>query len=317
MAVPADRAAARKSFMSRSLAALLLLLCALLWGMAFIAQKGAMQHMQPLTFSFVRYFIGAFLVTPLAIREYRRVRRSGVVITTSQWWRIAILSLAFFLGVWLQQTALVTTTATNGGFITSLYVILTPIVTYLTLRTRPHPIVYLGAPLALLGIYLLTGADVSQLTAGEIMLLFGAVCWAVQVSLLGRLVEETGLPITISTINFFATAILAMVGAFAFEHPEINGITAGWIPLLYSAVFSTGVAFTLQAVGQQYVPSANAAIILSSESLFAALGGALLLGERLPPVGYAGAAIIFFAIVLVEAVPAWRARRTTTSPGSA
>ena len=304
--------------MSRSFAASLLLLCAFLWGMAFLAQKAAMFYMEPLTFTFVRYFIGSLVVLPLAITEYRRQRLKGLVVTTSQWVRIGILSLAFFAGVWLQQAALQTTTATNGGFITTLYVILTPVVTYLTYRTRPHPIIYVGAPLALLGIYLLTGADLGQLKGGDLLLLIGAVFWAVQVSMLGQLAKETGLPVTISTINFLFTAVLATIGAFTLEHPSLGGVTAGWIPILYSAIFSTGVAFTLQAVGQQYVPSANAAIILSAESLFAALGGAIGLNERLPPVGYAGAAIIFISIVLVEALPAWQARRTLTSPrGSA
>jgi drug/metabolite transporter (DMT)-like permease len=303
--------------MSRTFAASLLLLCAFLWGMAFLAQKSAMFYMGPLSFTFVRYFIGSLVVMPLAIREYRRQRSTGYVVTSSQWLRIGLLSLAFFAGVWLQQAALVTTSATNGGFITTLYVILTPLVTYLTYRTRPHPVVYVGAPLALIGIYLLTGADLTQLKGGDLLLLAGAVFWAVQVSMLGQLVKETNLPVFISTINFLFTAVLATIGAFAFEHPSLSSTLAGWVPLLYSAVFSTGVAFTLQAVGQQYVPSANAAIILSAESLFAALGGAIGLNERLPPLGYAGAAIIFVSIVLVEALPAWQARRATASPGSA
>jgi drug/metabolite transporter (DMT)-like permease len=303
--------------MSRPFAVLLLLLCALLWGMAFIAQKHAMLHMGPLTFSFVRYFLGAFLVTPLAIAEYSRQRAKGVVVSRGQWWRIAALSLAFFLGVWLQQTALQTTTATNGGFITSLYVIFTPVVTYLTIRTKPHPIIYLGVPLALLGTYLLTGANLTQFSSGDVLLLIGAVCWAVQVAVLGQLVKETGMPIAISTINFYATAVLSMIGAFALEPVAWDGIAAGWIPILYSGIFSTGVAFTLQAVGQQYVPAANAAIVLSAESLFAALGGALLLNERLPPVGYVGAAIIFLTILLVELIPALRQRQAIISPGSA
>ena len=298
--------------MSRTVAAGLLLLCAFMWGMAFIAQKGAMAHMGPLTFSYVRYFIGAFLVTPLAIVEFRRRRAEGLVVTSGQWWRIAILSVVFFAGVWLQQAALLTTTATNGGFITSLYVILTPIVTFVMLHKRPHPIVYLGAPLSLIGIYMLTGADLGHLATGEILLLIGALFWAIQVSMLGQLVEETGLPVAVSTINFYATAVLAMIGAYALEQPELGGILDGWIPILYAGIFSTGIAFTLQAIGQQYVPSANAAIILSSESLFAALGGAIVLGERLPPIGYAGAALILFAIVMVETVPNLRARRALT-----
>ena len=303
--------------MSRPLAVLTLVACTVLWGFAFLFQKNAMAHMGPLTFTAIRYGIGTILVAPLAMIEYRRQRPIHGPLSRRQWIQLAILVLSFFAGVWAQQAALQTATVTNGGFLTALYVIFTPLAAFLLLGARPHPIVYAGAPLALVGIYLLTGANFSQFTPGDLMLLVGAVCWAVQVALLGQLVKETGLPIAISTINFYTTAVLAMVGAFALEPVAISDILGGWIPILYSAVFSTGIAFVLQAVGQQYVPSANAAIILSAESLFAALGGALLLGERLPPIGYAGAAIIFGAIILVELVPALAARRTLTSPGSA
>ncbi len=295
--------------MNRPIAVGLLVLCTALWGLAFVFQKGAMQHMQPLTFAGVRYFLGSFLVLPLAVWEYRRRTAAGVVITRAQWVRIGVLSVAFFLGVWLQQVALLTTSVTNGGFITSLYVIFTPIVTYITLRTKPHPIVYVGAPLALVGIYLLTGARLDTFTIGDLQLLACAVCWGVQVSMLGALVRETGMPIFVSTINFFATAFLATGLALALETPQIGGMIDGWIPILYSGICSTAIAFSLQAIGQQYVPPANAAIILSAEALFAALGGALLLNERLPPVGYLGAAVIFATIVLVELVPALRGRR--------
>lgn len=295
--------------MNRPIAVALLVLCTALWGLAFVFQKGAMQHMQPLTFAGVRYWLGSFLVLPLAVWEYRRRTAAGVVLSRGQWVRIGILSLAFFLGVWLQQVALLTTSVTNGGFITSLYVIFTPIVTYIALRTRPHPIIYLGAPMALVGIYLLTGARFDAFTVGDTQLLLCAICWGVQVSMLGALVRETGMPIFVSTVNFFATALLASIFAFALETPNVDGMLAGWIPILYSGVCSTAIAFTLQAIGQQYVPPANAAIILSGEALFAALGGALLLGERLPPVGYIGAAVIFATIVMVELVPALRGRQ--------
>ncbi|RYE08497.1 MAG: DMT family transporter [Hyphomicrobiales bacterium] len=295
--------------MNRAIAVLLLVICTALWGFAFVFQKGAMEHMQPLTFAGVRYVLGTLLVLPLAIREYRRQTAKGVVISREQWIRIGILSVAFFLGVWFQQVALITTSVTNGGFITSLYVIFTPIVTYLTIRAKPHPIIYLGAPLALFGIYLLTGADFSSLSIGDLQLLICAVFWGVQVSMLGALVKETGMPIFISTVNFGSVAVLALAGAFALETPELTGISAGWIAILYSGVFSTAVAFTFQAIGQQHVPAANAAIILSAESLFAALGGALILHERLPPLGYLGAAVIFLAIITVELVPALRGQK--------
>jgi drug/metabolite transporter (DMT)-like permease len=295
--------------MPRPIAVLLLLICTSLWGLAFVSQKVAMEHMQPLTFAGVRYVLGACLVLPLAIWEYRKMRASGATVSRKQWVQVAILSLAFFFGVWLQQAALLTTSITNGGFITSLYVIFTPIVTYVTLRARPHPIIYVGAPLALFGIYLLTGANLNSFTFGDLQLLLCAVCWGVQVAMLGELVRQTGMPIFISTINFWATAILALGGAFVLETPDLSGIAAGWLPIVYSGVGSTAIAFTLQAIGQRYVPPANAAIVLSSESLFAAAFGAWLLHERLPPLGYLGAAIIFVAIVTVEIVPALRKRR--------
>lgn len=303
--------------MPRPVAVLLLLTCTMLWGFAFIAQKTAMASMGPLTFSAVRYVIGALLVTPLAMLEYRRVRPRIGPFTRRQIGYIVGLSLAFFLGVWLQQHALITATVTNGGFLTALYVIFTPLLTFVLVRTRPHPIVYLGAPLALVGIYLLTGARFDRFTMGDGELVVCALCWATQVALLGTLVRETEMPVTLSVITFYATAVLSTVGAFALETPTLAGMAAGWVEILYGAVFSTAIAFTLQAIGQQYVPPSNAAIVLSAESLFAALGGAVVLSERLPVLGYLGAALIFISIVMVEAIPALRARRPIIVPGSA
>jgi drug/metabolite transporter (DMT)-like permease len=299
--------------MHRSVAVGLLLICTAIWGLAFVFQKNAMQHMEPLTFAGARYLLGACLVLPLAIWEYQRVTASGLIITRNQWIRIAVLSLAFFLGVWLQQVALLTTSVTNGGFITSLYVIFTPVVAFLISRTRPHPIIYVGAPLALFGIYLLTGARLDQLALGDLQLFLCAICWGVQVAMLGDLVRETRMPIFVSTINFFATALLSLAGAFVVETPNVEGIAGAWIPIVYSGVGSTAIAFTLQAISQRHVPPANTAIIMSSEALFAAVFGAWLLSERLPLVGYAGAAIIFVAIVLVEIVPALRGKLGSTA----
>lgn len=292
--------------MTRPLAVLALLVATLLWGFAFVAQKSAMDHMGPLTFSAVRYILGSLVTLPFAVMEYRRRR---VRLTRRQWGLVAVLCLAFFLGVWLQQAGLTLTTVTNSGFLTSLYVLFVPIIAYLAMRLRPHPIVYVGAPLALIGIYLLNGASLDALNLGDGMVVLSAMFWGVQVFLIGHLARETGLPIFLSTVGFVAVGVLSALLAPVVETPDLSGIGTGWVEIVYSGVLSTAVAFTLQAIGQQHVPASNAAIILSAESLFAALGGALLLGERLSPIGYAGAGLIFFAIVLVETVPALRRRR--------
>jgi drug/metabolite transporter (DMT)-like permease len=174
---------------------------------------------------------------------------------------------------------------------------------------RPHPIVWVGVPMALVGVYLLNGGRFDSFNLGDLLVVGSAVAWAVQVYLIGTVSKRTGLPVTISVICFGATAVLSGIGAPIFETPHFDGIGAGWIEILYAGILSTAVAFTLQAVAQQYVPPANAAIILSAEGLFAALGGALILGERLPLIGYLGSALIFFAIIMVEAVPALQQKR--------
>jgi drug/metabolite transporter (DMT)-like permease len=263
----------------------------------------------PLTFAAARYALATLIVLPLVIVEWPHRRSTG----RGELVLLAVLCLAFFLGVYLQQAGLVTTTVTNGGFITSLYVLFVPLIALAAFRQAPHPIVWIAMPLALLGVYLLNGGHLDRFNFGDLLVVGSAVCWAVQVLLLGRLANSTGLPITISVLCFATTAVLSGAGSLLFESPALAGIAANGMQLLYAGIFATAVAFTLQAVGQRYLPPANAAIILSAESLFAALGGALFLGERLPPIGYFGASLIFAAIVLVEAVPALLARKAAAT----
>jgi drug/metabolite transporter (DMT)-like permease len=292
--------------MSRPLAILLLLICTALWGFAFVVQKSAMDSMGPLTFIGVRYLLGGLVILPLALVFARRTPQR---LTGKQWGFIIAMSLAFLLGAWLQQAGLLTTTATNGGFLTSLYVLFVPLIGLLIFRNWPHPIVWLGVPLALVGIYYLNGGGLDRLNSGDGLVVISAVFWAIQVIMLGFIMRTAGQPILISCISFFIVGGLAMILAFVLETPNLTGILAGWQQIAYAGIFSTAIAFTLQAIGQQHVPAANAAIILSSESLFAALGGAIFMAERLTPIGYAGATLLFAAIVMVEAVPPMLARR--------
>ena len=294
--------------MSRPVAILMLLICTTLWGFAFVVQKSAMETMGPLTFIGVRNLLGGVAILPLAIFLTRRTQRPQPL-TRRQWWFIAVMSLALMLGSWLQQVGLLTTTVTNGGFLTSLYVLLVPLIGLFVFRTWPHPVIWVGVPLALIGIYYLNGGGLDTLNIGDGFVVGSAVFWAIQVMMLGYIARTTSQPILVSCISFLLAGGVALLAAFIFETPSITGIMGGWEELAYAGIFSTAIAFTLQAVGQQHLPSANAAIILSSESLFAALGGAIFLNERLPPIGYAGAALIFIAILAVEALPPLWARR--------
>lgn len=295
--------------MSRPVAVLLLLLCTAIWGLAFVSQKSAMETMGPLTFSAVRLWLGGFALTPIAWLEYRHRRGGkGALLTRRQWQLLALMSVIFFCASWLQQEGLLHTTVTNGGFLTALYVLTVPVIAFAVTRRAPHPVIYVGAPLALCGIFLLNNATLDALNIGDAMIIVSAAFWGGHVFMVGYLARDTGLPLVISAGSFFAAAILSTIFAFGLETPTLTGILGGWVQIAYAGIFSTAVAYSLQAVGQQHLPPSNAAIVLSSESLFAALFGALLLGERLTVLGYVGAAVLFAAILLVEGLPAFHAR---------
>lgn len=295
--------------MTRPVAVLLLLVATAIWGFAFVAQKTAMDHMGPMTFAGARFLLGGLALLPFAVAEYRSRREAVGRLTARHRVLLALLCVSFFLASALQQYGIVQTSVTNSGFLTSLYVLFVPLIAFLAIRMKPHPIIYLGAPLALVGIYYLNGGQFSSFNAGDGLMVLSAVFWGGHVFLVGYLSRETGLPVIISAASFLAVGLLSTAAALGLEAPDPAALADGWVEIAYAGLMSTAIAYTLQAVAQQYVPAANAAIILSAESLFAALGGALLLGERLTPIGYAGAMLIFCAIVLVEAVPALQQRR--------
>ncbi len=292
--------------MSRFSATLLLILATAIWGFAFIAQKSAMDSMEPLTFIGARYLLGGLVVAPLAWQEYKK---RGIRISQKEWAIILFLSVNFFIGSWLQQWGLVSTSVTNAGFLTGLYVFFVPLILLIIFKTKPHNIVWLCVPLAMGGLFLLTGGSLEKINFGDWLVILSAVFWAMHVLGLGYAARMSKLPLVVSCLPFLFAGLFSSAGAIVFESPTISGISAGWIEIVYAGVFSTAVAFTLQAVGQMHVPPANAAIILSGESMFAAIGGAIFMGDRLLLVGYFGAFLIFLSIILVESVPAMTRNR--------
>lgn len=295
--------------MSRPFAVLLLVIATAIWGFAFVAQKVAMDHMGPLSFSGSRFLLGGIVLLPFAIMELRKKQARPSQFSGRLWGQIGLLCGAFFIGSVLQQYGLALTSVTNSGFLTALYVLFVPLIAYLAMRTKPHPVIYVGAPLALIGIFYLNGGQLSGFQLGDLLVVISAAFWGGHVFLIGLLSRETALPVTLSAFTFVSVGIVCLIFAAGFDAQGFAGLFDVWPQLLYTGILSTALAFTLQAVAQQYVPAANAAIILSAESLFAALGGALMLGERLTLVGYAGAALIFVAILVVETVPALQQRR--------
>jgi drug/metabolite transporter (DMT)-like permease len=167
--------------------------------------------------------------------------------------------------------------------------------------------------MAVTGIYMLSGGHLSALSVGDFLTVICAVFWAAQITLAGMTVSETGRALTLSTAQFAITAICALAIAIAIEPISMTAITAAAPEILYVGIFSSGLAFVLQVIGQRYTTPSQAAIFLSSEALFGSLLGALLLGETIPPLGYAGCALMFTAMLVVELVPEIGRRRVRTA----
>lgn len=292
--------------MNRLKADFILGFAGLIWGFGFVAQKDAAAHLGPFTFVACRFLISALFVLPLLRREggFSRIRtqlKSGGIL------KIILLCLTFVAAVVSQQMGLATTTVTNAAFITGIYIVLVPFAARLLYRQKLSPVAVAASFLSFFGVWLLTGADphhvLAGLNGGDALILLCAVCFALQVPMLGHVVSDLRLPFTLSFLQYAVTGFVALVLAFVFETVDWHLIADAWLPILYAGVASGGIAYTLQAIAQQHTPSVDSAIIMSSESLFGAIGGVWLMHDRLTTAGIWGCVDIMIAIVVVELVP--------------
>lgn len=283
--------------MTRLRADLLLLACAAVWGIAFICQKRAMAHIGPFLFIALRAWLACAALAPLAWREWKR---EGPRVNTRRFARLSLLAgLAFFGGAALQQAGLVTATVTNAGFLTALYVVITPFLTWALMRHKPGPQVWAAALLSFGGTWLLGGGSISALSYGDVLVAVSAALWALHVVLVG-LAAGGGMAAAFTAAQFIVVGTLAGLAAGRWEEVEVGAILQAAPDILYVGVLSSALTFTLLAVALRATRPSEAAVILSTEALFAAFGAYVLLGERLSLTGWLGAAAIFTATLLVH-----------------
>ena len=253
----------------------LLVVTALIWGTAFVAQRMGMDHMEPWAFNAVRFLIGSFALLPLLLWA----RRSGPIFSGATWMGGIAMGLLLTAGAGLQQWGLVYTTAGKAAFITGLYLVLVPVmVLFLGQKTKRDT--WAGIMLALPGLALLTLEDDMSINKGDMLEIIGAFFWAAHLILIDRLASRHNV-IALAFIQFLASSILCFGIAGLFENWTIEQVKATALPLLYVGIMSTGVAYTLQIVGQKSAPVAHASIILSLETVFAVIAGYLFLNEVL------------------------------------
>ncbi len=256
----------------------LLLLTAFIWGTAFVAQRAGMEHVGPFIYNAIRFLLGSLILLPLLLRK-NHTSRVTAPDSRSTMLGGALAGLFLFAGASLQQVGIVHTTAGKAGFITGLYVVLVPIMG-LAWGHVPKLLSWIGAVLAAAGLYLLSITGGMSISLGDSLVLLGAFCWAAHVHVVGHFSPRVD-SLKLALTQFLICSLLSFMTAFAIETNSVAGIMDAALPILYGGILSVGVAYTLQVVAQKDAPPTHAAIILSLETVFAALGGFVVLGETL------------------------------------
>ncbi|MBU1003684.1 MAG: DMT family transporter [Proteobacteria bacterium] len=281
-----------------------LLITAIVWGTGFVAQRSGMDYVGPMIFNAVRFAIGALSLVPLVIWSSRRGPTLPPGEAASRGFALRgamIAGTILFLGVALQQIGLVHTTAAKGGFITGLYVVFVPFLGLL-IGQRPGLGGALGAAVAAAGLYLLSVTADFSLAPGDSWVLVSAVFWAVHVLTLGWLSPKMDC-IKLAFGQFAFCSLLHFIAAFLTEEVTIASLQAGWFPIVYGGIMPVGVAYTLQVVAQKDAAPTHAAVILSLEAVFAALGGWLILGESMSGRGLFGCALMLCGMLVAQLWP--------------
>lgn len=280
---------------------LLLLVTAIVWGFSFVAQVAGGKHVEAFTFNGTRFGLGALSLLPLIALLDSRASRGSAARRTS--WRAALVpgvvaGLVLFVASWLQQRGMESTSAGNGGFITGLYMVLVPVIG-LALGQRTRWWTWAGIVLAVTGLYLLSVKEGFTMSPGDALVLGGTLFWAAHILIVDRFAGRLD-PLRLSVVQFAACSVYNLLAAPMLETHPYGGLPDAVVPVLYGGLMSVGVAYTLQVVGQRDALPSHAAMILSLESLFAAVGGALLLGETMSVRGYVGCALMMAGILLSQ-----------------
>ncbi len=276
---------------------LLLLLAAAIWGFAFVAQRVGMDYMGPFTFNGIRFVLGSMSLLPL-IFYFRSRQQPSATRATGALLPGMLAGLILFAGASLQQIGLLYTTAGKAAFVTCLYIVLVPIFG-IFLKQRTGISTWLSSVLALVGLYLLCVKESFFISYGDLLQLIGAIFWTVHILLIDHFAERVDV-LKLSCFQFMTCGILSLVMALWQETITIAGLAGGIVPILYGSFCSVGIAYTLQVVGQKYSPPAQAAIILSMETVFATIGGFLLLDERLGFQELVGCALMLSGMLLTQ-----------------
>jgi len=276
-----------------------LLLTAAIWGFAFVAQRKGMEYIGPFYFNGIRFALGSLSLLPIIFYFRRRNRKVQIAEMRNSIYKNGIwLGLILFVAASLQQVGMVYTTAGNAGFITSIYVILVPIIGVFIGHKIPKQI-WIGVALTLAGLYFLSIKGSLSIQLGDGLVLISALFWALHVLAISHFAQKNEVLI-LSAVQFAVCSVLSLVIAFIFESFSFHEIYQASIPILYGGLMSVGIAYTIQVYAQRNAPPSHAAIILSLESLFAVIGGWLILNETMDTLKILGGFLMLTGVIISQ-----------------
>ena len=280
---------------------LLLLLTAVIWGFAFVAQRAGMEFLGPFTFNTARFTLGSLSLLPLLLLNQKKKFQKeslNLIADKNLFYGGLASGTVLFLGATFQQSGLVYTDAGKAGFITGFYIILVPILG-LFIKQTTSMMTWIGAVVAILGLYFLSVNESFEINIGDILVLVGAFFWAIQILVIGFYSKRND-PFKLAFSQFVVCAALSLIAAVITESIELQNLIKAALPILYAGFFSVGIAFTIQVVAQKEAHPANAAIIMSLEAVFAVIGGYLILDESIPLRGLLGCVMMLIGMILSQ-----------------
>ncbi len=281
---------------------IMLLLTALIWGVAFVAQSDGMNYVGPFTYGASRYLIGGAALMPViavfGAGRRKRAEKEEAPLKTTFIGGICCGVVLFVAGSF-QQFGVKYTTVGKAGFITALYIIIVPLIQFVLYR-RSSLKLWLCTAAAIAGFYLLCINGDSGISSGDLLVLACALFFAMHIMVIDRFNSKSANGLIMSCIQFFTAGILSLICMFIFEKPAITDILAAWLPILYAGIMSSGVGYTMQILGQRHTDPTTATLIMSLESVFSALAGWVLLGEVLSIKELSGCALVFAAVVAAQ-----------------
>lgn len=281
---------------------LLLLLTAVIWGVAFVAQSAGMEHVGPFTFNATRSIIGGLVLLPVIFVMDRKKSGEEKAAEKANG-RILLLGgiccgVALAVASAFQQIGIQYTTVGKAGFITAMYIVIVPLLG-MFFKKKVRLLVWIAVAIAVAGMYLLCMNESFSVGAGDLLVMICALCFAVHILVIDHFSPKVD-GIIMSCIQFFVAGLVSAVPALLFEQPSFPQILAAWMPILYAGAMSSGVGYTLQVVAQKNVNPTLASLIMSLESVVSVLAGWLLLNQQLSSKELLGCALVFCAIVLAQ-----------------